>query len=116
MKKVKIFTWQPDFVEARTTQTEKKLSMYRVKSLRYMCEFIAENSPEMRLNIRYKAQAYWAIKQQIQVHYYGGLPENCATISSSSSLDLHALEKRLDEALSKETDESLNKWLKNKRQ
>jgi hypothetical protein len=34
----------------------------------------------------------------------------------SGSLDLDLLEKRLDEALSKETSESLNKWLKGKRQ
>jgi hypothetical protein len=76
MEKVRIFTWQPELVESRTKQTEKKLTMYRVKSLRYMVQFMAENSQEKRLNIRYKAQAYWAIKQQMQVHYYGGLPEN----------------------------------------
>ena len=36
--------------------------------------------------------------------------------SVSSSLDLDSLEKKLDEALAKETPESLNKWLKRKRQ
>ena len=34
----------------------------------------------------------------------------------SGSLDLDSMEKRLDEALSKETPESLNEWLKSKRQ
>jgi len=34
----------------------------------------------------------------------------------SGSLDLDSLEKRLDEALSKETSESLREWLKSKRQ
>ena len=33
----------------------------------------------------------------------------------SGSLDLDLLEKRLNEALSKETPESLNEWLKSKR-
>ena len=36
--------------------------------------------------------------------------------SVSSSLDLDSLEKKLDEALAKETPKSLNKWLKRKRQ
>jgi hypothetical protein len=34
----------------------------------------------------------------------------------SGSLDLDSLKKRLDEALSKETPESLREWLKSKRQ
>jgi hypothetical protein len=42
--------------------------------------------------------------QQLRKHDVGG------------SLDLDSLKKRLDEALSKETPESLREWLKSKRQ
>jgi hypothetical protein len=43
-------------------------------------------------------------------------PSKLSQYDVSGSLDLDLLEKKLDEALEKETPESLDKWLKDKRQ
>ena len=50
------------------------------------------------------------------IHYTNMTNDLFRLFNVSGSLDLDSLEKRLDEALSKETPESLNEWLKRKRQ
>jgi hypothetical protein len=62
MKK-NLFVFEPDVLQERTRQTEKKLTMYRVKSLRYLCD-----------NNERKMTAYYAICCEIRTNYYGGLP------------------------------------------
>ena len=44
------------------------------------------------------------------------LVKNCAIPLVSNSLDLRELERKLDEALGKETRETLTEWLKQQRQ
>ena len=50
------------------------------------------------------------------IHYTNMTNDLFRLFNVSGSLDLDSLEKRLDEALAKETPESLDKWLKGKRQ
>jgi len=76
MNKKVLFRFAPDVLEARTVQTEKKLTMYRVKSLRYLSEILPGMMPDIKLHYESKSAAYWAIKEAIQINYYSGLPEN----------------------------------------
>lgn len=67
---------------------------------------------------KYLMERYGAItgNKNVKDAFIDGIKIVLKQYAVSNSLDLDSMEKRLDEALGKETTESLNEWLKSKRQ
>ena len=69
---------------------------------------------------RYNIGTAWQLTEHIIIEamekYAQQQVKNCAIPPVSNSLDLRELERKLDEALGKETRETLTEWLKQQRQ
>ena len=69
---------------------------------------------------RYNIGTAWQLTEHIIIEamekYAQQQVKNCAIPLVGNSLDLRELERKLDEALGKETRETLTEWLKQQRQ
>ena len=69
---------------------------------------------------RYNIENAWELTEHIIIEamekYAQQQAKNCTIPLVSNSLDLRELERKLDEALGKETRETLTEWLKQQRQ
>ena len=80
-------------------------------------ELYEEYCNEYPLMMGYREVSYesWLQRQVIELRE-NVVNKNCAIPLVSNSLDLRELERKLDEALGKETRETLTEWLKQQRQ
>ena len=80
-------------------------------------ELYEEYCNEYPLMMGYREVSYesWLQRQVIELRE-NVVNKNCNIPLVSNSLDLRELERKLDEALGKETRETLTEWLKQQRQ
>lgn len=80
-------------------------------------ELYEEYCNEYPLMMGYREVSYesWLQRQVIELRE-NVVNKNCNIPRVSNSLDLRELERKLDEALGKETRETLTEWLKQQRQ
>ena len=80
-------------------------------------ELYEEYCNEYPLMMGYREVSYesWLQRQVIELRE-NVVTKNCNIPRVSNSLDLRELERKLDEALGKETRETLTEWLKQQRQ
>ncbi len=78
-------------------------------------EIAAENMINIQQMVTTKQLAILAMKRYAKL-YHESEVKKLNILAVSNSLDLRELERKLDEALGKETGETLTEWLKQQRQ